>query len=185
MSEDFASLPRTLDAVWDRLESAVSTRRGPARYLALATRGLRDGAEARMVILRRADRTTATLAVHTHALSHKVAELAATPTATLLLWDAEAGFQARLKVRARAEPGTDADWARVPERGRELNYGSLPPATPLADPGAVRTAQADRAAFVRIVARVEAIDTLHLGRDMVRRAQFSRSGGFEGRWVAP
>jgi pyridoxamine 5'-phosphate oxidase len=185
MSDDFSTLPRTLDAVWSRLEGAARDRRGPARYMALATRGLREGAEARMVILRRADRASSSLVVHTHALSHKIAELAAAPAATLLLWDAAHGFQARIKVHARAEPGSDADWARVPDAGRTMNYGTVPPAMPLPAPEAVEAARADRSAFTRIVARIDQIETLHLGPDLVRRARFSRSGDFEGQWIAP
>lgn len=185
MSDDFSDLPRTLDAVWSRLEAAARDRHGPARYMALATRGLREGAEARMVILRRADRASSSLVVHTHALSHKIAELAAAPAATLLLWDAAHGFQARIKVHARAEPGSDADWARVPDAGRARNYGTVPPAMPLPAPEAIAGARPDRAAFTRILARIEQIETLHLGPDLVRRARFSRGTDFEGQWIAP
>lgn len=185
MSDDFSTFTGTLDALWNRLESAVRNRKGPGRYLTLATRGLIDGAEARMVVLRRCDRHSATFAVHTHALSHKVAELATDPAATLLLWDPRAGFQARLRVRARTEHGLDADWRRVPPAGRRLNYGNLPPAMPIPAPEAIAKATGDRAAFTRITGEIERIDTLHLGGDLIRRARFFRETRFAGHWIAP
>lgn len=185
MSDDFSTLGGMLDALWHRLESAVRDKSGPARYLTLATRGLMDGAEARMVVLRQADRPAANLALHAHALSHKIAELAADPMATLLMWDPDVSFQVRLRVRADASPGSDADWARVPEMGRRLNYGSLPPAMPIKGPDTALEATPDRAAFTRIQARIDQVDALQIGQDTVRRARFSRELEFEGRWIAP
>ena len=185
MSDDFATLQGMLDALWTRLDGAVRDKGGAARYLTLATRGLMDGAEARMVVLRQADRAGGTLTLHTHALSHKIAELAADPMATLLMWDPEVSFQARLKVKADASPGSDADWARVPEIGRRLNYGSLPPAMPIAAPDATNEASPDRAAFTRILAQIEQVDALQIAPESVRRARYSRDLDFEGRWIAP
>ena len=39
----------------------------------------------------------------------------------------------------------EADWERVPEPGRRLNYGSVPPAMPLPDPETVLGAEPSRA----------------------------------------
>lgn len=185
MRDDFTTFAGTLDAVWRRLDGAVRRHSGPARYLTFATSGLKGGAEARMIILRTADRASGTLTVHTHSLSHKVAEIAADPTATLLMWDPQVGLQARLRVTARAREGDDTDWARVPSEGRRRNYGNLPPAMPIASPEVTVTSVATRTNFTVITARIERIETLHLGRDMIRRAQFPRSIDFQGRWITP
>ncbi|MEO0831235.1 MAG: hypothetical protein AAFY03_12375 [Pseudomonadota bacterium] len=185
MSDDFSTLDGIHAALWRRLELAAHGKTGPARYLVLATRGMVVGAEARMVVLRQADRSTAKIGLHTHALSHKVAELAADPVATLLMWDPAHAFQARLKVVTDTVPGTDADWARVPATGRRLNYGSLPPAMPIAAPNVIAEAHENRDAFIKINAEIEAIDALLLGEQNARRARYSRELEFQGRWIAP
>lgn len=185
MSDHFTSLPGLFEAVWRRLEGAVHDGKGSGRYLTLATRGLIDGAEARLVVLRQTNKAEGSVTIHTHALSHKVAELAADPAATLMMWDPGAALQARLRVFAEASPGSDGDWARVPETGRRLNYGTLPPALPIEGPGAIDHSAPDLAAFTRIKARIDMIDVLHLEPDTAQRARFSRELDFQGRWIAP
>lgn len=185
MSDDFSTLEGILNAIWRRLDMAAADKSGPARYLVLATRGMVVGAEARMVVLRQADRSTAKIALHTHALSHKIAELAVDPVATLLMWDPAQAFQARLKVMTETEPGTDDDWARVPATGRRLNYGSLPPAMPIEAPDVMEKAEENREAFTKINARIEAIDALLLSKHSASRARYSRELDFRGRWIAP
>lgn len=185
MSDDFSTLDGIHAALWHRLEMAVTQKTGPARYLVLATRGLVVGAEARMVVLRQADRASAKIALHTHALSHKVAELAADPVATLLMWDPMHAFQARLKVVTDTVPGSDDDWARVPHTGRRLNYGSLPPAMPIEAPNVIEEAKENREAFIKINAEIEAIDALLLSDQNASRARYSRELDFQGRWIAP
>lgn len=180
------TLTGTHRAVWDRLVRGARDRRARARHPTLATVGLGGGAEARTVVLRAADRAAATVEIHTDTLSAKIAELRAEPRATLHVWDARARLQIRLRVAIEILEGPDAldAWARVPEAAR-LSYGaSPPPGRPIAAPDAHAPA-ADPARFARLLARVEAIDTLHLGAERHARAIFRREDGFAGRWLAP
>ena len=58
------TLDDTLNDVWQRLGRGVADRKAPARHPVLATVG-KNGGEARMVVLRGADRATGCLEVHT------------------------------------------------------------------------------------------------------------------------
>ncbi|MGI1663512.1 pyridoxamine 5'-phosphate oxidase family protein [Palleronia sp. KMU-117] len=186
MSKTFETLPGTLDAVWQRLARGVADRRAPARHPVLATAGQNGGAAARVVVLRAADRANARIEVHTDTASGKIAEVTADPACALVVWDPRAQVQIRLTATASILSGADAAgrWARIPE-GARTNYGGAPaPGTPLADPAEHRPgATFDRFAVLDL--RIDAIETLHLGRDRHRRARFERADGFAGRWIAP
>ena len=60
MSETGHSLAATLDRAWAMLAAGVADRTAPARHPVLATVGRGGGAEARVVVLRGADRIKAT-----------------------------------------------------------------------------------------------------------------------------
>jgi hypothetical protein len=179
------SLQETLAEVWRRLSRGAADRRAPARHPVLATAGRDGGAEARILVLRGADRDGARIELHTDRLSGKAAELAADPRAALLVWDAEARLQIRLRLRAAMRTGADAAqaWARVPESAR-LQYGGMPPGTPIAAPGEDRPA-AEAGRFAVLDCRVDEIETLVLGEDRHRRALFRRAEGWAGQWLAP
>lgn len=180
MSE-FDTLAGTLEAVWNRLQQGVADRTSVARHPVLATVGA--GGEARIVVLRGADRGAGVLRVHTDLRSGKVAELRAEPRATLLVWDAAAQFQIRLRVRVAVISGGEAlaDWALVPDRARGV-YGADPsPGVPIPQPGAA-TPGPNAQAFAVLACHIRQIETLHLGRDVHRRALFE---GECSTWLAP
>ena len=157
----------------------VADRRAPARHPVLATVGS-NGAEARVVVLRAADREAETLTIHTDSASGKVAELRETPGAALLVWDAEAKLQIRLRATVDILMGDAETFARLPDAAR-ANYGGTPaPGTPIPDPGAHDPAP-DARRFTLLLAHVREIETLHLGTPH-RRARF-RDG--EATWLAP
>ncbi|MEM7424260.1 MAG: pyridoxamine 5'-phosphate oxidase family protein, partial [Pseudomonadota bacterium] len=170
-----SQLETTLETVWRCLADAPLDRHASMRFGTLATSGPR-GAEARLVVLRRTDRSTATCEVYTDVQSAKVSELRADPRATLLFWDPGIALQIRLRASATIVAGDRAAevFKGLPMPARR-DYGSgPPPGTPLGpeaassndpDPGAV-----DR--FCIIQFSVGEIETLHLGRDRHRRARF-------------
>lgn len=182
----FMALDATLDEVWRRLGRGVADRRAPARHPVLATAGA-GGPEARVVVLRAAERAGATVEFHTDRRSGKIADLAGDPRAALVVWEARAHLQLRLRVHARVLDGAAAAerWARVPPAARG-NYGGPVPGGPEAAPEEAGGAGlAAEEAFAPVLCRIDEIETLHLGRDRHRRAVFARAEGFAGRWVAP
>jgi hypothetical protein len=139
-----------------------------------------------MVVLRDAERVPGRLRVHTHRASAKVNELAADPAATLLLWDAEARFQTRLRVTVSMRTGSHADWTTMPDNERLL-YTESGPGRALESPEEAASDQLTPSAeaFRVLDLTIVEIETLHLERDLQRRAIFTRCSGFQGVWITP
>jgi len=186
MTEWWQDLQALHAAVWARLEDGVARPGAPARQLALATAGRTGGAEARMVILRAAERAPAQLVVHTDTLSAKVAELRADPRCTLLLWDPAARLQVRLKAEAGIDTGAvvHADWSRIPPPARRVYGNAPPPGAPMPAPASLTT-RPDPDRFAVITFTLSEIDALRLGDDIHHRARFRRHDGWAGSWTAP
>lgn len=171
--------------VWTRLARGARDRHAPARHPTLATLG-RDGIpQARTVVLRAADKTAATLDIHTDLHAAKVAELRDTPRAGLHVWDAGPHLQIRIEAEVAILSGRDVAeiWARVPAPSR-IAYGSTPaPGQPIPEAlGYDKTP--DPAAFAVLRLSVTAIDALHLGPQH-RRARYVPDDGWAGQWLAP
>lgn len=173
------TLEDTLNDVWQRLGRGVADRKAAARHPVLATVG-ETGGEARMVVLRGADRATGCLEVHTDAASAKVKELRANPNATLLIWDQKARLQIRLRVTITIKEGDAGAWSRVPDTARGV-YGGTPP------PGARIETPSDHAPnptperFAVLTCRIVEIETLTLDTPH-RRARFCDGSA---QWIAP
>ena len=101
------ALSELRDRAWQKIARGVADRRAPARHPVLATVGREGGGEARIVVLRGADRQAATLVLHTDGASAKVGEVRAEPRATLLVWDPGARLQIRMRATIAARPGGD------------------------------------------------------------------------------
>lgn len=173
------SLEDTLNDVWQRLGRGVADRRAPARHPVLATCGA-DGAEARVVVLRGADRADATLEVHTDTASAKVAELREHPNATLLIWDQKARLQIRVRVAVAIAEADPIVWARVPDTARGV-YGGMPqPGTPINAPEDHQP-NPEPARFAVLTCKIREIETLHLSNPH-RRARFRDDAA---QWIAP
>ncbi len=186
MAEWWTELAAFHDHIWSALEAGAARRDRSRRFLALATAGQTGGAEARMVVLRGAERELGRLIVHTDTLSAKVAELRADPRATLLSWDPEEQLQIRVKVEVGIDTGSVVrrDWERIPETARRV-YGNQPePGGPMACPQAL-TVTPDQDRFAVMTCTMSEIDALHLGREVHHRAIWRRRGGWAGRWIAP
>ena len=180
MSDPWDDLDALLAHVWARLAAGARSGDDPFRTVALATCGA-EGAEARMVALRRADAATGEVEVHSDARAAKVGALAADPRATILAWDPATGLQLRLRVAMTVAVADGGRWARVPAEARG-NYGTDPaPGTPIPAPGAfARTPRPER--FAALLGRVRALDAVSLAHAPHRRAAFDAAGG---RWLAP
>jgi hypothetical protein len=197
-----AGAPTTLDAVWadlwSRLERGVTQRTDAFHACTLATVG-EDGADARIVVLRHADRERAQLRFHTDRRSAKLAQL--TQDARVCLLFHGQAMQLRLRGTARIEQDGalgDAAWAATGFMSRLCYLTEAAPGTPSAEPisglaSALMGAQAPlaltepgRAHFALVTVEVQAIDWLQLFASGQRRAGFSRSGaGWMGNWLVP
>lgn len=179
------SLDTLLVAAWARLQRGVRDKRAAARHVTLATLGRNGWPQARVVVLRGADKAAAVLEVHTDLRSAKAAELWAEPRAMLQAWDPRAHLQIRAEVRAEilSGPQVGARWDRVPD-GSRMAYGSTPaPGQPIADALAY-TKHPNAQDFAVLQLHVQTFDLVHLGADH-RRARFERADGWAGQWLAP
>ena len=171
--------------VWTRIARGVEDKHSAARHPTLATIGTNGLPQARTVVLRAADRSSATLDIHTDLHSAKVAELRANPGAALHVWDTSPHLQIRIEAEVAILSGPEVMeiWERVPASSR-LAYGSTPaPGQPVSDALAYAKSP-DPDAFGVLRLAVQAIDALHLGPDH-RRARFLRDDGWAGQWLAP
>ena len=184
MSDAPHDLDATLEFVWNQLHQVNEDRTAPCRLAALATVG--DGGDARMVVVRHANRSAFRVDIHSDTQADKVNHLRHAPRATLLFWLPELQFQIRLRAHFSVVSGPEVEpqWARLHPGAQQAYGGTPPPATPLNQPEDHETTpQRDRFAVLR--GDVRAIETLALGR-VHRRALFTRGdGGFDGGWIAP
>jgi len=173
-------------AVWHELGQAVQCPGHAWRVGVLATiEG--DAADARSVVLRECDAARRTLLIYTDARSPKVAQMAAHPLGTLVLWSETLGWQLRLRVRLGVQTGglaVSSRWARLKLTPAAHDYLSpLPPGSPL--PGTARApapVRESRQHFAVLTAQVQAVDWMELHAQGHQRAQFDGSGA---RWVTP
>ncbi len=184
MSDWFETLEGIWEQSWSLLEAAARDAGSAAHTGALASRGLGGGGEARMVVLRGADRRAARLEIHTDRASRKAQEIAADPLVTLLFWVPDRSLQIRARARATLlTDDTQATWETLSESARRNYGGQPPPSTPLASAeDHAKTAERDR--FAILSARLTSLDALHLG-SRHRRAIYERERDFAGMWLAP
>jgi pyridoxine/pyridoxamine 5'-phosphate oxidase len=189
MTEWFETLPGTLTAAWNRLVKGVQDPAAPTHALTLATVGRRGGAEARQVILRRADPEGGLVEFHTDTSSDKVAELTRVPWATVLAWDPAAGFQIRMRAHVTILSG-DASrgmWKQVHDGARRFYGANPPPGSPIPAADAYES-RSDPAHFAVLRCILQEIETLHLGGSShaaQKRAIFRRGDGWQGGWLVP
>ncbi len=177
----------TLDAIeaalWRELLAAPRDKQHPWRAPVLATT---DGAvgDARTVILRDADQAQTTLLVYTDARAGKVAQIAAHPLGTLVMWSPVLGWQLRIRVALQAvTEGLELSsrWAQLKLSPAANDYlSSLAPGDAL---GSAISARGERAYFALLEARVLSIDWLELHAEGHRRARFNTDT--TARWLQP
>ena len=181
MTDSFETLDGLHDAAWRRMEDAARDRRGPAHLVTLATAG-QDGPDARLLVLRRADRIAGEVEVWTNGKSAKIGALEEDPRATVLIWDPDAQLQVRLGVHVDILPGPADVWETLPIHAKR-NYGVGPaPSDPLSTPEEALSATPSRDAFVKLVCRVHRMECLHFDQDLHRRAVFTAD---HRGWITP
>lgn len=194
-----------LDAVfgdcWTRLVRGVNDRRSPFHTPVVATASA-DGVHQRVMVLRDADRASATLRFHTDVRAAKMTQIGQGSAASVLGYDPATRIQ--LSLRGTIAPAdayaTGRAWDRSALTSRRCYLAEPGPGTPVAAPysglpEAVlgRTPTADEAArgrdrFAVLRFTIGRIDWLELtAQGGNRRAQFvlDRAGGYAGSWVIP
>jgi len=183
MNRRIESLHLIEAALWQELARAAREREHGWRTMALATVD-GEGADARSVILRETLAAERRLVFYTDDRSPKVAQIAAHPQATLLVWSSQLGWQLRLRVRLTvATTGllVASRWALLKASPGAQDYLSpLAPGAPLVD--RLQPERAPREHFAIVSAHVESVDWLELHPDGHRRAVFGHGGGH---WVQP
>jgi general stress protein 26 len=199
MQPDLATLLR---GGWAELSAAVVDRRHGFHIPALATVGLDATPQARAVVLRHADATTAELRCHTDRRSPKVAEIAANPSVAWLFYDASRKLQLRVEATARVEfegALADAAWENSALSSRRCYLAPDAPGDvsdeftanlPEHLRGRVPTkdeSEAGRVNFAVVATTVHSIDLLFLESDGHQRARFTRGadGAWLSAWLAP
>jgi len=172
-SGDVDAALATLDAaVWQRLEQAAARHDTALRSAVLATSGA-EGAEARTVVLRAADRGSRALLCYSDARAAKLLAIATDPRVTWLFYDAARREQLRLTAQADIHQGdalAQAHWQALPTLARGEYAAIAVPGMPLSADAPQRDLAAAAAHFAVIACRVQALDYLQLDRAGHRRA---------------
>ena len=195
------SLPDILELIWDALHKGATDRRHPFHLPTLATRGASDFPEARIVVLRRAERDARQLVCHTDARSGKVREIAADSRVTWLFYDPEMRHQFR--VRAHAEvveegPLFEDAWKRsdvsarrcylaprAPSSVSDVPTANLPDSHVDRNPNQEES-EAGKVNFSVVRSEIISIERLHLASDGHRRVRFDFvEGAWQGVWIEP
>jgi hypothetical protein len=191
-------LPDALNTAWRLLVRGAADRRSPVHTPVVAS--ITDGApDARVMVLRAADRAVASLRFHTDARSPKCAGLDGAAVSVLAYHPGEA-IQLRLSGTARIDrdsPLVDAIWAQSTPFARRCYMVEAAPGTPLAAPGSALPADVEgrkptlaelvpaRANFALVHIVIARIDWLHLAQAGHRRAVFCAGNGWAGEWRVP
>ena len=162
------------------LQRATTDRHHEWRTPVLATVGADHAPQARTVVLRQVDTPVSALQIFTDRRSPKVAELAASPHATLVFWSTRLSWQLRVRTRAAVQhsgPEVNAAWARISQSAAAGDYLSAHA------PGAALTLATSKTTvgidelpahhLALITLQVLDMDWLELARSGHRRAVFS------------
>jgi hypothetical protein len=187
-----------IDGVWRLLGRGSADRRSPVHTPVVAS--VRDGLpETRVMVLRAADRATATLRFHTDARSPKCLSLDGGAVSVLAYHPGEA-VQLRLGGVAdvvREGALVDGIWAQATPFARRCYMVEAAPGSDLSTAGSGLPPDVEgrkptlaelvpaRANFALVLVRVTSIDWLHLAQTGHRRARFAVTNGWQGDWLVP
>jgi hypothetical protein len=195
----FDDLTAALDVSWRLLARGAADRRSPLHTPVVASITADGAPDARVMVLRAADRATARLRFHTDARSPKCAALDGRPVAVLGYHPGEA-MQLRLRGSARiVTEGAEIDtiWTNSTPFARRCYMVEAAPGTPRATAGSGLPADVEgrkpelfelapaRANFALVMIEIAAIDWLHLAQTGHRRAVFRADDGWRGEWRVP
>ena len=199
----FDALDTAEARLWQALGRAAKDRRSPWHTPMLATVGADGAPQARVLVLREVNRAGRLLRLHSDSRTPKVAQIAADPRVSVLLYDAGARLQLRIAGVARAESDGavaarawgDANlFARrcytAPEAPGALADGpisGLPPELERREPTEAESLQG-RANFSVILIEIERMEFLHLAVTGHRRGAFdwhAEHQRWSGYWLVP
>ncbi len=199
-------IPDDLDAVltdiWTRWGRGAADRRSAFHTPVVGSVNERGTPDQRVMVLRKVDRSIATLRFHTDIRSMKARQIEAQSMVSILGYDPGAKVQIRASGRAsliRTGPLADAAWAATSTSGRRSYLTTLPPGTVsnTATSGLPRSfeqtvptvseSEAGRANFAIVAVTLDRLEWLHLASTGHRRAAFTRGGesGWTGVWLIP
>jgi pyridoxamine 5'-phosphate oxidase len=204
MSDPFP-LPEDLDTIlsdiWTRWGRGAADRRSTFHTPVIGSVSASHMPDQRVMVLRKADRGTATLRFHTDIRSTKACQIEAQNMVSVLGYDPGAKVQLRANGRAaliQSGPLADAAWAATSPSGRRSYMTTLPPGTasdsatsglPVAFEQAVPTlseSEVGRANFAIVVVTLDRLEWLHLASTGHRRAAFKRKDKvWAGEWLIP
>lgn len=180
---------RTLDHIWQRLESAVDDRDADFRTPSLATLSESGHATSRIVVLRHALRTAGQLHFHSDSRCAKIRELVANPVATLLFHDRRAGVQLRATAEIRLhhrDAVAHETWRQLHDRARRVYHAAATPGSTEITSGQTLDERSARENFCVLIASLRTMDWLQLHEQGNRRMVFEAGDrGWTGKAVAP
>ncbi|PDT26667.1 pyridoxamine 5'-phosphate oxidase [Rhizobium sp. L9] len=182
-------------SAWAELETAAADPQSGFRYVSLCSIDTEAKPQARMVVLRAADRSARCLEFHTDTRSSKWLELSVNPRVTILGFSAESRLQLRLQgaveLHGPGSAGANAAWGRLPARTR-MTYAGGPPGDERAFETIDAAEPADEAEgktrFGVLIFRAWTLDWFQLRQQDNRRALFcyDEAGALSScRWVNP
>jgi pyridoxamine 5'-phosphate oxidase len=201
--EPFADLDQAEGTIWQMLARATRDRRSAWHTAVLATIGGDGAPQARVLVLRAADRGARLLRLHTDARSAKVGEIAREPRVGVLFYDPVVRLQLRASGVGRIEqegPAADSAWAATRLLGRRCYTAPEAPGRPA--PGAVsglpedletreptpEESEAGRPNFAVLLVELQKLEFLQLAFAGHRRGVFTHDAekdAWEGRWLVP
>ena len=192
-------LADAFETAWRLLGRGAADRRSPLHTPVVASITASGAPDARVMVLRAAERATARLRFHTDARSPKCAALDGRPVAVLGYHPGEA-IQLRLSGTARIVregPEIEAIWTNSTPFARRCYMVEAAPGTPRATAGSGLPAGVEgrkpelselvpaRANFALVMIELTAVDWLHLAQSGHRRAVFRADDGWRGEWRVP
>ncbi|MFT3785749.1 MAG: pyridoxamine 5'-phosphate oxidase family protein [Tepidisphaeraceae bacterium] len=178
-----------LDECWRMLDLGVRDRRSPLHTPTLATVALDGRPALRTVVLRRVERPTYELFIHTDLRSPKVTEVKREPRVAVCLYDPTSQTQLRIDARATVHAGDDAiaqqQWDRSHPMSRECYRTPVAPSSAIDGPDAIGAMQVTgREQFAVLRCVVDRIEWLWLRHDGHRRLRFDLRNSVH-EWLAP
>lgn len=183
------------------MAEGAARRQSPLHTLVVATSDANGQPDARVMVLRAADRLQSRLRFHTDARADKVALIASSAPVAVLAYHPAEKVQLRLRGRAYIDRSSNehaAAWAQTPAFGRRCYLGDVGPGQPTdlptsglppdvegLEPELARTAPGI-AHFALLIVDLDQIDWLYLANAGHRRARFTRQGSdWHGQWLVP
>ncbi|MEM7228800.1 MAG: pyridoxamine 5'-phosphate oxidase family protein [Planctomycetota bacterium] len=197
------SFEAILDDIWMRLECGSTDRRHAFHLPTIASVTPEGIPDARIVVLRGADRASRTIRCHTDLRAPKVAQLRANPHAAWTWYDPSERVQVRAMSTVDVHQG-DADpiasdaWAKTALWSRRCYLAPNAPTEPCdtrsknlpvdveSRPPTEQETMRGVDNFTVLRATVTSFDWLHLAHDGNHRVRFVlRDGGFDATWLQP